>query len=163
MTQTTAAIPKNKFQVQLSTDGSAWVDKSGAAVSVAHTGEEQMTGSQNTADGAAPVVTGGNKHSEATITLRGVYTKTSAEFWDYIRDRWEGAAKSIYIRWAPEGGINTVVGNELFTATDDAGTAFACPIKSVNTPELDAGDGAPALVSAVLVAPKVARTTTTTT
>ena len=35
MAQTTAAIPKNKFQVMLSTDGAAFTDKGGAAVSVA--------------------------------------------------------------------------------------------------------------------------------
>lgn len=162
MTQTTAAIPKNKFQVMLSTDGSSFTDKGGAAVSVSHTGEEQQSGSQNTADGSAPVVTAGNKHGPATITLRGLYTKTSAEFWDYIRDRWEGTSKTIYVRWAPEGGIGTVVGNEQFTAADDAGSPFACVIKSCVTPELDAGDGSPAMVSAVLEAPKVLRGTTTT-
>lgn len=162
MAQTTGQVPKNKFQVQLSTDGSSWVDKSGAAVSVAHSGEEQMSGAQNTADGAAPVVTAGNKHGPATVTLRGVYTKVSAEFWDYIRDRWEGSDKTIYCRWAPEGGIGTVVGNEQFLCASDAGTSFACVIKSCNTPELDAGDGSPAMVSVVLECPKVLRGTTTT-
>lgn len=162
MAQTTGAIPKNKFQVQLSTDGSSFVDKSGAAVSISHTGEEQMSGSQNTADGSAPVVTAGGKHSAATIALRGVYTKVSAELWDYIRDRWEGADKTIYIRWAPEGGIGTVVGNEQFLAADDAGNAFPAVIKSCVTPELDSGDGSPALVSATLECPKVLRGTTTT-
>lgn len=162
MAQTVGAIPKSKFQIQLGTDGSAFVDKSGAAVSITHTGEEQVSGSQNTADGDAPVVTAGNKHSAATITLRGIYTKVSAELWDYIRDRWEGSAKTIYIRWAPEGGIGTVVGNEQYLAASDAGTAFACVIKQCNTPELDAGDGAPAMVSVVLECPKVVRGTTTT-
>ena len=162
MAQSTGAIPKNKFQVQLAVDGTTWLDKSGSSVSVAHTGEEQMSGAQNTADGSAPVVTAGNKHGAATITLRGIYTKVSAEFWDTIRDRWEGAAKTIYIRWAPEGGIGTVVGNEQFSAADDAGSAFPCVIKQCNTPELDAGDGAPAMVSAVLECPKVLRGTTTT-
>lgn len=161
MAQTIGAIPKSKFQVQLSADGTTWTDK-GAAVSIAHTGEEQISGSQNTADGVAPVVTGGGKHSAATITIRGLYTKITAEFWDFIRDRWETTTPTIYCRWAPEGGIGTVVGNEQFLAASDADAAFACIIKTCNTPEVDAGDGAPAMVSVVLECPKVARGTTTT-
>jgi len=166
MTQSTGAIPQNKFMVQLSTDGSSWADKSGSTVDIKHTGQEQMSGAQNTADGLAPVVTGGGKHSAATITCRGIYTKVSGEFWDFIKDRQEVAgnsAKTVYIRWAPEGGIGTVVGNEQFTATDDAGSAFPAIIKSMNVPDLDAGNGGPALVSVVLEAPKVLRALTATT
>jgi hypothetical protein len=166
MAQTTAAVPMNKFQVQLSIDGSSWVDKSGSTVDIKVTGQEQMSGAQNTADGFAPVVTGNGKHSAVTITARGVYTKTSGEFWDYIRDRWEdtsGANRTVYIRWAPEGGIGSVVGNEQFTATTDAGTAFASIIKNINSPDLDAGNGGPALVTAVLECPKVTRALTATT
>jgi hypothetical protein len=77
-----------------------------------------MSGAQNTADGLAPVVTGGGKHSAATITIRGLYTKVSGELFDYINDRWEvagNAAKTVYLKWAPEGGIGTVVGNEQFS------------------------------------------------
>lgn len=161
MAQSTGAIAKNQFQIQLSENGTTWVDKSGAAVGISHTGEEQMSGSQNTADGSAPVVTAGGKHSAATITIRGLYTKTASELWDTLRDAWEGAGV-IYVRWAPEGGIGTVVGNDQFLAADDAGSAFAAVIKSINTPELDAGDGSPALCSAVLECPKVLRGTTTT-
>lgn len=165
MTQSTGGIPQNKFGVQLSTNGTTWADKGGAWVDIKHTGEEQMSGSQSTADGFAPVVTAGGKHSAATITARGLYTKTSGEFWDFIRDRKESTTASdrtVYIRWAPEGGIGTVVGNEQFTAADDAGSAFPAVIKSCNVPDLDAGNGAPALVTAVLECPKVMRGTTTT-
>lgn len=166
MAQTTAGIPQNKFQVQLSTNGSSWADKSGSSVDIKVTGQEQLSGSQNTADGLAPVVTGGGKHSAVTITCRGIYTKTSGEFWDFIRDRWEqttAGTQTVYLQWAPEGGIGTVVGNEQFTATDDAGSAFPCIIKSINQPDLDAGNGGPALVTAVLEAPKVKRALTATT
>lgn len=166
MTQSTGAIPQNKFQVMLSTDGSSFADKSGSTVDIKVTGQEQHTGSQNTADGDAPVVTGGGKHSAVTITCRGIYTKVSGEFWDYLRDQWElatSARKKVYIKWAPEGGIGTVVGNEQYTATDDAGSAFPCLIKSINMPDLDAGNGAPALVTAVLECPKVTRALTATT
>lgn len=161
MTQSTAAVPQSGLQIMLSTDGSTFADKSGSGISIQHTGEEQLSGSQNTADGVAPVVTAGGKRTMATITVRGLYTKTSGEFWDYIRDLHE-AGSGVYIRWAPEGGIGTVVGNEQFTASDDAGTAFECVIKTLNTPDLDAGNGGPALVSCVLECPKVVRATTTT-
>ena len=166
MAQSTGAIPQNKFMVQLSTNGTTWADKSGSNVDIKHTGQEQMSGAQNTADGLAPVVTAGGKHSAATITARGLYTKISGEFWDFIKDQQEVAGNSgkvVYIRWAPEGGIGTVVGNEQFTATDDAGSAFPCVIKSCNVPDLDSGSGAPALVTAVLEAPKVLRALTATT
>lgn len=162
MTQTTGAIPGSKFEVQFSTDGSTWAHKAGAAISIVHTGEEQASGAQNTADGSAPVVTGSGKHSPATITCRGIYSKISAEFWDFIRDRWEGTSKTVYMRWAPEGGIGTVAGNEQFTAGDDAGSAFPAIIKQCVTPELDANSGGPAMVSAILEAPRVVRALTTT-
>ena len=166
MAQTVAKIPMNIFQIQLSTDGSSWADKSGSAVDIKITGSEQLSGAQNTADGDAPVVTGGGKHGPVTLTCRGLYSKVSGEFFDFIRDQWEltsSARKKVYIRWAPEGGIGTVVGNEQFTATDDAGNAFACIIKSINSPDLDAGNGAPALVTAVLECPKITRALTATT
>jgi hypothetical protein len=166
MPQTIGGIPQNKFQIQLSVDGTTWVDKSGAAVDIKVTGQEVFSGAQNTADGDAPIVTGGGKHSATTITIRGVYTKISGEFWDFLRDQWElltPARKKVYMRWAPEGGIGTVIGNEQFSCADDAGSAFACIIKSVNAPDLDAGNGAPALVTAVLECPKVMRALTATT
>lgn len=166
MAQSVGAIPQNKFQVQMSTDGTTFADKSGSSVDIKVTGREQMSGAQNTADGLAPVVTGGGKHSAVTVTIRGLYTKISAELFDYVNDRWEvagNAAKTVYLKWAPEGGIGTVVGNEQFLATDDAGNAFPCIIKSCNVPDLDAGNGGPALVSIILECPKVTRQLTATT
>ena len=162
MAQLTDPISGQTFQFQASTDGSTWTTPVGA-VSVTPGGGDTITGSQNTVDGSAPLVTGGQKHAPETLEVRGVYNKTSSDLWDTINDAWEGA-RVLYLRYAPEGGIDTVVGNELYTATDDAGTAFAAKFQGRPTPPpVDAGAGGPALMMARFIFPKLTRSTTTTT
>ena len=129
---------------------------------VTHTGEDTVIGSQNTAEGDAPVVTGGNKHGPAQIEVRFVYTKETSKLWDVLRDAWEGT-KRLYLRWAPEGGIGTVVGNEQFMAASDAGTAFPCRFAGAPlVPNVDVGAGGPAVSMARFTCPKVVRSLTTT-
>lgn len=164
MAQTTAGISRGgAFQVQTSSDGSTWTHRASEAASVSTSGGEQMTGSQNTADGAAPIVKGNNKVGPSTVTVNFVYTKTSAQLFDAIRDAYESSDKSIYLRWAPEGGIDSVVGNDLFTCVGDAGSAVKCPIVSCLPPDLDAGSGDIAMASFSVLAPFVGRSATTTT
>lgn len=162
MAQITDTISGADFEIQTSTDGTTWAHHASSAIAVTHSGEETIVGSQNTADGDAPVVTGGDKHGPAQIEVRFVYTKETVKLWDVVRDAWEGTRR-LYLRWAPEGGIGTVVGNEQFTASSDAGTAFACRFAGAPlVPNVDAGAGGPAVSMARFTCPKVVRALTAT-
>jgi len=162
MTQTTGAIPRSNFQAQVSTDGTTWTDISGQAVTVQRSDGDQMIGEQNTADGSSPVVTGSNKKAAETVTVAAVYTEGPTEAYEVVAARYRGAAKTIFFRWAPKGGIGTVAGNNMFTCANDAGTAIAVPIINCSIPDLDAGSGDPAMIEFSLRTPNVAEALTTT-
>ena len=165
MAQTTGAIDRANFEVEVSTDGTTWNKIDSEATTVAASGGDQITGSVNTADGNAPIVTAGGKTGPITLTFNGVYTKTSNEAFDRLRDRFEDATpgnRTMYVRYAPEGGIGSVAGNDLFTCTNDAGSAFAAPIINCLPPEVDAGSGDPAMFTFSVLTPDLARSATTT-
>lgn len=163
MAQTTYGIPRSNYQVQVSTDGSSWTDISGQSATVQRSGGDHMIGEQNTADGESPVVTGSNKKGAETVTVSCIYTEQSGEAFEVVRARYEGTAKTIYLRWAPKGGIGTVVGNNIFTCAGDAGTAILVPIINCTIPDLDAGSGDPAMFEFSVMTPDVAQGATTTT
>lgn len=152
MAQTTAANAKSNFVVEVSTDGSAWTNISGQSASVTPGGGDQHTGEQNTADGNAPVVTASNKVAAKTIEVNCLYTETSGEAWKVVTARYEGSAKTIYLRYSPEGGAS---GDERFTCADDAGTAAAVPIVNCQHPEGDASTGDPLMFTFSVIAPKL--------
>jgi len=156
MAQTTAANARSNFQVEVSTDGTAWTDISGAAASVTPSGGEQHIGEQNTADGEAPVVTGSNKVASRTLEVNCLYTETSGEAWKTVVARYNGSAKTIYMRYSPEGGAS---GDQLFTCADDAGSAFAAPIVNCLPPEGDASTGDPLMFTFSVQTPKLAEST----
>lgn len=162
MAQTTGAIPRSNFQVQVSTDGVAWTDISGQAVTVQRSDGDQMIGEQNTADGSSPVVTGSNKKAAETVTVSAVYTEGATEAYEVVSARYRGATKTIYLRWAPKGGIGTVAGNNMFTCANDAAAAIAVPIINCAIPDLDAGSGDPAMIEFSVRTPNVAEALTTT-
>lgn len=148
MAQTTTAIPRGKYQMEISQNGSSWVDISGQAVTVVPSGGERMVGSQNTADGSAPVVTNGDKTAPITLTIRYLYTETASEAQETLEGQTE-----IYARFSPAGGG---VGDKQYTCADDAGSAFAAVIRNNLPPELDAGSGDPAIGVLEIVTPKLA-------
>jgi hypothetical protein len=162
MAQTTYGLPRSNFQVQVSTNGSSWTDISGVATTVQRSDGDQMVGEQNTADGASPVVTGSNKKAAETVTVRALYTEQTGEGWKTVHDRYRGTDKTIYVRWAPKGGIGTVAGNVLFTCADEAGTALKVPIINCTLPDLDAGSGDPAMFEFSVRTPSVLASVTST-
>jgi hypothetical protein len=162
MAQTTAAISRAGFEVEVSTDGASWTDISGQAASVTVSGGDQVVGEQLTADGGTPVVTGTNKIAARTVTVRAVYTETNGEAWETVKTRYDGTAKTIYLRWAPKSGIGTVVGNNVFTCTNTAGTTIAVPIVTCQIPELDAASGDPALFEFSVLTPNITESASTT-
>ena len=162
MAQTVYGLPRSNFQVQVSVDGVTWTDISGAAATVQRSDGDQMIGEQNTADGASPVVTGSNKKAAETVTVRALYTEQAGEAWKTVHERYRGADKTIFLRWAPKGGIGTVAGNAVFTCASDAGTPLKAPIVNCTLPDLDAGSGDPAMFEFSVRTPSVLESVTTT-
>lgn len=151
MAQTTSAIPQGKMIVEVSTDGSSWTDISGSSAQVTPSGGDQLTGSQNTAGGSAPVVVGSNKTEAAEADVKILYTETSGEAFRVVKARFDGSNKTIYFRYTPSG---SGTGNKRYLAADDANSAFACPIQSCMPPDLDSGSGDPAMASFHIIFPK---------
>jgi hypothetical protein len=169
MAQTTDAIPRSNFQVEVSTDGTDWTDISGVATGVTRADGDQMIGEQNTAEGFSPIVTPANKKAAETVTVSIVYTENSGEGFKIVHDVYrngnddEGGARVIYLRWAPKGGIGTVVGNTVFTCSTDGGTPLAVGLINCTMPELDASSGDPALCEFSVRTPNILEALTTTT
>lgn len=151
MAQTTGAIGQGQFVAEVSTDGSSWTNISGQAAQVTPSGGDQLTGSQNTADGSAPVVVGSNKTEAVQAEVRILYTEVSGEAFRVVKARFDGNTKTIYFRYAPKG---TDTGNKRYLAADNANNAFACPIINCMPPDLDAGTGDPAMASFTIIFPK---------
>ncbi|MFI5223621.1 MAG: hypothetical protein ACHQX3_05140 [Nitrospirales bacterium] len=109
-------------------------------------------------------MTGSNKFNPIVATFNILYTDVASEAFDFVLDRWESNTRTLYVRYAPLGGINSVVGNELYTAVGDAGTAIAVPItQQPLPPEGDAGSGDPSMASFTVTAPNFKRSLTVTT
>lgn len=151
MAQTTGAISQGLFVAEVSTDGSSWTNISGQAAQVTPSGGDQLTGSQNTADGSAPVVVGSNKTEAVQAEVRILYTEVSGEAFRVVKAQFDGANKVIYFRYAPKGATT---GNKRYLAANDANAAFACPIINCMPPDLDAGTGDPAMASFTIIFPK---------
>lgn len=151
MAQTTGATPKSNYKAEVSLNGSSWTDISGNATTVEIDGGEQQTGEQFTAAGNVPVVIGSNKVSAMTAKVSILYTETSGEAFQVVWAQYISTNKKIYFRYSPKGGAS---GDKRYVASDDAGSAFACPIISCLPPDVDAGSGDPAMAEFSVIAPK---------
>ena len=145
MAQTTHAFNGAGAKVSISTDASAFTDISGYAASVEVSGGDQVTGGQFTHSGDAQVVTGTNKTEPITVTVNVLYTDEDAQPFDVVWDRFKGAAKTLCVRWSPNGGA---AGDEQYTTTDtEKAAAKLCPIVSCTPPPTDAASGDPIMFS----------------
>lgn len=152
MAQTTVAIPRSNFKAEVSLNGSSWTDISGHATGVNTSGGEQLTGEQMTADSNYPVVTATNKVGATTVEVNILYTESASEAFQIVWARYEGSAKTIYLRWSPKGGASA---DERYVCANSAGTAVLCPIVACLPPQTDAGSGDPALAMFRVVAPRI--------
>lgn len=156
MAQTTNAIPKSPFKLEVSLNGTVWTDISGVATKVTPGGGDQQIGTQFTADGGVPLVTNSNKLEAVTLQADIVYTEQSGEAFQVVYGQYAGADKRIYMRYAPKGGAS---GNKRYVCANDAGTAIPVPIQSCLPPEVEAGDGAPVAASFSVMAPRLIQET----
>lgn len=156
MAQSTSAIGQGRFTPEVSTDGVTWTDIGGSTAQVTPSGGDQLTGSQQVAQGAAPIVIGSGKTEAVQAEVRILYTETAGEAFRVVKTAFDGANKTIYFRYAPKG---TGSGNKRYLAAYDAGGAFPCPIINCMPPELDASSGDPAMASFTIIFPKWAEET----
>lgn len=130
MPQITGAISKAVFIVELSLDGTAWVDVSGAATTVEIGGGDLMSGEAYTADGPHAIVTVG-KAQPQEVTVAIVYTEGLTDPFK-VALTYKASAGPCYIRYKPAG---TATGRFLFKS-DIPGR-----ILNVLPPSGDAGTG----------------------
>lgn len=156
MAQTTTGMSRSGYKIEISTDGTSWTDISGQSNTVATSGGDQLTTSQNTADGLSPIVVGSNKHNTVTVTVSSVYTETAGQAWKIVSACFYSATKTLFLRFSPAGGAS---GTQRFTCTNETGTAFACPILNCSPPDTDSGSGEPALFSFSVLSPKLTPST----
>lgn len=152
MPQTTGAFSPANFQIEVSLNGSSWTDISGSANSVSRDGGDQMTGTQFTANGDVPVVVNSNKRDAVTLTISIIYTEVPGEAFQTVYDRYIGADKTIYLRYAPKG---STVSNKRYVCANSAGTAIPVPIISCLPPETDSASGDPALTEFSVITPNL--------
>lgn len=149
MAQTTNAISQANFEVEVSTNGTAWTSVAGEATSVTRDGGDQKIGSQHTADGEQAVVVGANKIDPIRLTVRCLYTEATSEAWKTVKAQFDAADKRIYMRFSPAGGAP----GDLRYVCAVGGVAAAVPIVSCLPPELDANAEDPAMFEFSVMTP----------
>lgn len=138
MTQTTGGMSPTNMYVGISADNSSWTDVSGYANSVEIDGGERQTGNVFTFDGDTAIIKAG-KRDPITVTVRGVYTEASAQFYDKVMAAYI-AGSSFYVRWSPGGGDSGDLG---YTTSEGI-------VKNAPYPAGATDDAAPILVELVL-------------
>lgn len=160
MAQTTGAIARSGFKVEVSVNGTDWTDISGAATNVTNDGGDALTGDQMTAEGMYSIVTAGNKVEPRNVTVSCVYTEVATtEPWDIVYGRFVGATKTIAVRWSPAGGGP---GKFRYGTSVDAVGPDLVPIGGCTLPELDASSGDPALFEFTVRTPAIYKETIST-
>ncbi|MFN8493847.1 MAG: hypothetical protein U0350_39985 [Caldilineaceae bacterium] len=155
MAQTTIAIPKGNYKLEVSINGgTTWTNISGNATTVKVSGGDQIVGDQNTADGSAPVVIGSGKTKPFKLECNILYSEGGSEPFQIVWNRFTqiGANKTIALRYSPAGGTT---GQNRYTTCNDVGTIINVPIESAQPPDVDAGSGDPAMVSFSVSSPKL--------
>lgn len=155
-TQTTGAISAVDAELEVSADGSTWVDISGSANKVEVPEQKRATGVAYTFTGDVGIVTPG-KREPVEATISGLYTEQNAELFETIRP-WFQSGSRVYFRYSPKGIGAT--GRTVFTASNDGSTAGGVIISALKYPDLDAGSADPVPAMFKLMVPAWVRTTT---
>lgn len=156
MAQTTDATNTVDANIEVSANGSTWVDISGSANQVQVPAQTRMTGTSYTFDGDLAIVTSG-KREPVEITVNALYTEQSAETFETIRPWFQSGAR-VYFRYSPKGVGST--GRAVYTASNDGSTAGAVVISSMKYPDMDANTADPAAAAFTMLVPGLIRTTT---
>ncbi len=148
MTRTSEGLSFVAADVEVSQDGSTWVDLAPYGTSIATTGGDRATGEVNVFDDEIPIVKAGKKASK-DLTIRFVYTEEAAGPFVQIRtwDVTEGGV--MYARYWPAGkAVASFVfytGAGIITTFDDPGG--------------EAGSGDPVLIEVTIKCEELVKTT----
>ncbi len=97
-------FPQSDFEIELSTDGSAFTSYAAQAVSVTPGGGERARGETHVAGRDVPYITTG-KRSAMDYTIRVMYTTGASELWAKVRGYYLNKTQ-IWVRYSPEGGAS---------------------------------------------------------
>jgi len=130
MAQTTGAVVEQCAKVDISPDGAAWTDISGATQSWSGMTQTRTTGEAYTFDGDTAIV-GVGKRTPMDVTFNIVYTETDADAYEVIRTQFANTCGgNYYVRVSPKGG----------NAGDEQITLYGL-LNSFTYPEMDASTG----------------------
>lgn len=133
MAQVTGAISGKDVLVQVSTDGAAWTDISGAATTVTPSGGNRMRAETYTFDGDSPITTIGKQEPmELVVTI--VYTEGASDAFETLRPLWENGSAA-FVRYSPKGGQT---GEKMYTSPSGH-------IIALNFPTVAADNAAPVM------------------
>jgi len=136
MAQTTSALPRGSYQVELSDDNSTWIDVSGSTTTVSGMEQARKTGETYTAQGDAAIITSG-KREPLNPTHDTVYTETSGESFETVRAYFE-AGTPVYVRYSPLLGAS---GAKRYFSSNGEGTAVAAVISNFSYFEFESDSG----------------------
>lgn len=141
MPQTTAATAGVECDVEISTNGSTWLNLSGSITMVEVPEQERMTGVGYVFEGDVGTVTSG-KRVPVEVRVTGLYTEESGEAYESIRTHFQAPGGTrIYFRYSPLG-IGEA-GRKVFTASNDGTTAGAVVVNKLKLPDPNAGAADP--------------------
>lgn len=155
MAQTTGGMSRANYKVEVSTDGTAWTDISGANATVQADGGDIGVGSQHTAASGEAVVVSNKKREPITVTASCLYTEVTSEPWQVVREVYESDNPLLYVRFSPKGGG----AGDLRYTTAVNGVAAAVPLVSCGLPELDVSSEDPAMFEFSVMAPALLKET----
>lgn len=156
MSQTVGAFFGGDFDIEVSTNGTAWTRISGSVKSIDEVTQARMHGEAYTAEGVYAIVTAG-KYEPIILTINALYTETASEAFDLIRGYWS-AQTPVFVRFSPLGVGAT--NRAVFSASANGTTAAAVPIVNLTFFTLAADDANPTACSFQVKTPALVRTVT---
>lgn len=157
MAQTTDALFGGDFDIEYSSNGTAWTAIEGSVKGIDGLEQSRMTGEAYTGEGDTAVIVFG-KREPIEITVNFLYTEQSGEAFEVFRAYFE-AKTSVYLRFSPKGKGAT--GRYVYTTVSGSGAAAAVGISKFQYFDgLDAGSGDPVAGQFVLRTPAIAKTST---
>ena len=156
MAQTTDALAAVDADVEISVNGTTWINVSGSANTVEPGSQARMTGDAYTFDGDVAIVAKG-KREPLDVSVSALYTEVAGETFETVRANFEAGTR-VFFRYSPKGVGAT--GRAVYTASNDGITAGAVILSELDWPEAAADSADPVAVAFTVRCPALVRTVT---